>query len=157
MWSTVAEDVYRWLRKLGFRDEIVLRALRLAKRSIVASMSSGWAVVIVPSQRLGKLSRERIVSHTDLYWLLTGRGYRVSSVRVGKLPVSQQFYMVRVTKRGAWCPCPLSRYSARICVHKLAAAIVLYQRGRRDLLTWLERRASRVLDKGTGSSPPSPQ
>jgi len=128
---------YRWLRSLGVGERDVLRALRLASRSTLVR-ANDEAVVAVPSQRLGRLPRERVVSHSDLLALLAGAGYRVVATRVGRLPEGQQVYMVHVKRGGAVCSCPASRLAGDpLCVHRLAAAIVLYQRGRLDLLEWL--------------------
>ena len=132
-------EAYRWLRRLGVSDRDALRALRLARRSVVARLNRDQAVVLVPSQRLGVLSRERTVAHVDLAELLRG-GYRVTEARVGRLPEEQQVYPVRVTPRGAECPCPASRLAGDpLCIHKLAAAVKLYALGRSDLLAWLPR------------------
>jgi len=46
--------------------------------------------------------------------------------------------MVHVKQSGAECSCPASRLAGDpLCMHRLAAAIVLHQRGRLDLLKWL--------------------
>jgi len=130
-------EAYRWLRRLGVSDRDALRALRLSKRSVVARLNRDQAVVLVPSQRLGMLPREKTVAHVDLAELLRG-GYAVTEARVGKLPEEQQVYPVKVTPRGADCPCPATRLAGDpLCVHKLAAAVKLYTLGRKDLLAWL--------------------
>ena len=131
---------YKWLRRLGVSDEDILRALRLARRSALVRLGRDEAVVAVPSQRLGSVSPERTVTHRDLAQLITGREARITTTRVGRLPEDQQLYMVRVRRNGAECQCPATRLAGDpLCVHKLAAAIVLYRRGRLDLLEWLPR------------------
>ncbi|KSW11562.1 hypothetical protein CF15_01625 [Pyrodictium occultum] len=132
-----ASREYTWLRRLGVEDRDIIRALRLARRSTLVSINRE-AVVAVPSQRLGLLPRERLVSHTDLLELLRGGGHRVTAARVGRLPEEQQLYLVRVTPSGASCSCPATRLAGDpLCIHKLAAAVLLYRRGRLDLLGWL--------------------
>jgi hypothetical protein len=126
-----------WLRRLGVRDWDALRALRLARRAVVARLGPREAVVVVPSQRLGVLPPRRPVAHVDLGALLRG-GYGVSVAEAGRLPREEQWYPVRVTPEGAVCPCPASRLAGDpLCVHKLAAAVKLYTLGRLDLLAWV--------------------
>lgn len=132
-----ASPEYRWLRRLGVEERDIIRAMRLARRTALVR-SNDEAVVAVPSQRLGRLPRERLVSHSDLLALLQGAGHRVTVARVGRLPEEQQVYMVRVARGGAWCGCPATRLAGDpLCVHRLAAAVALYRRGRLDLLEWL--------------------
>ncbi len=129
---------YKWLRELGVSDEDARRALRLARRATLVRLGEDEAVIAVPSQRLGSLSPERIVSHRDLEALLKGKETRITTAKIGKLPGEQQVYLVHVTRDGASCQCPATRLAGDpLCIHKLAAAVVLYQRGRLDLLEWL--------------------
>ena len=133
-----ASKEYQWLRELGVSDEDARRALRLARRATLVKLGEDEAVVAVPSQRLGSLSPERVVSHRDLEALLRGEETRITTAKVGRLPEEQQVYLVRVTRGGATCQCPATRLAGDpLCIHKLAAAVVLYQRGRLDLLEWL--------------------
>ncbi len=134
-------DAYRWLRSLGLRDWDIARALRLAKKSALARIGPHEAVVIVPSQRLGSLPREKTVAHEDLAAILRGT-HALTQARVGKLPPEQQLYPVHVTPQAADCPCPATRLGGDpLCVHKLAAAVKLYLLGRDDLLAWLPKAA----------------
>ena len=129
---------YKWLRELGVSDEDARRALRLARRATLVKLGEDEAIVAVPSQRLGSLSPERVVSHRDLEALLRGEETRITTAKVGKLPEKQQVYLVHVTRGRATCQCPATRLAGDpLCIHKLAAAVVLYQHGRLDLLGWL--------------------
>lgn len=159
-----ASKEYKWLRELGVSDEDARRALRLARRATLVRLGEDEAVIAVPSQRLGSLSPERIVSHRDLEALLKGKETRITTAKIGKLPEEQQVYLVHVTRDGASCQCPATRLAGDLlCIHKLAAAVVLYQRGRLDLLEWLpgairakkERRAKRRARKTGAEKVPS--
>jgi len=130
-------EAARWLMGLGVPERDVVRALRLARRATVVQAGPRWAVVVVPSQRLGALPPRRPVAHEDLAALLRG-GHAVTVAEAGRLPAEEQRYPVRVTPEGAACPCPASRLGGDpLCVHKLAAAAKLYLLGRDDLLGWL--------------------
>lgn len=134
-------STYRWLRSLGLRDSDIARVVRLARRSTIVRAEKEAAVVAVPSQRLLVYHKERIVEHVDLAALLRGGEYRTTLTRVGGLPVDQQVYLVRVSLDGAYCSCPATVLGhAPLCSHRLAAAVKLYEAGRRDLLSWLTRR-----------------
>ncbi|BEP18707.1 hypothetical protein PYJP_20590 [Pyrofollis japonicus] len=140
MQALEATKEYQWLRRLGVSDEDARRALRLARRSVVVRLEKGEAVVAVPSQRLGALPAEKIVSHRDLLAILKGEEPRITATVTGKLPEEQQIYLVKVTPEGATCNCPATRLAGDpLCIHKLAAAVVLYRRGREDLLKWLPK------------------
>jgi len=135
-----AIEEYKWLRRLGVSDEDARRALRLARRSTIVRLGKDEAIVAVPSQRLGRIPAEKIVSHRDLLSILAGRESRIVATTIGELPEEQQIYMVKITANGAECSCPATRLAGDpLCIHKLAAAIILYQRGREDLLKWLPR------------------
>ena len=124
--------------KLGIREADVIRALRLAKKAQIIHISNKQAIVLVPSQRLHTIPREKVVPTADLYSLLQGH-YRIRSVKVGKLPADQQWYRVVIQREKAECTCPDTIYNRNpLCIHKLAAAILLYLRRRNDLLHWLE-------------------
>jgi hypothetical protein len=66
---------------------------------------------------------------------------------VGELHEDQQAYTVKVTREGATCTCPITRLAhAPLCVHKLAAAVLLYEHSRRDLLAWLPKAVKEYLE-----------
>ena len=83
--------------KLGIREADVIRALRLAKKAQIIHISNKQAIVLVPSQRLHTIPREKVVPTADLYSLLQGH-YRSRSVKVGKLPADQQWYRVVIQR-----------------------------------------------------------
>ncbi len=138
---------FRMLEALGVEDDKARRALMLAERSIIVVDEPRRVVVAVPSQRRGKLPPARRVSHVDLGSLLRGE-YRLREAEAGRLPEEEQVYMVEVSPGGARCGCPDTIYNKDpLCVHKLAAAVVIADRlePRRaaELLSWLPRTALR--------------
>ena len=156
-----------WLHKLGVRDEDIWRALRLARRTTILSLGPDEAVLIVPSQRLHRLTRRHLETLLDLASLLQGETLRTTSVEVGELPPEQQLYRVHVTRRGASCTCPATILGgAPLCIHRLAAAAKLYETGREDLLQWLpgavrdwyqwRRRLSMLLRRRSRPRAPGP-
>lgn len=131
-------SVAEWLHRLGVRDEDIQRALRLARRATILSIGPHEAVLIVPSQRLHRLTRRHLETLLDLASLLQGETPRTTSIEVGELPPEQQLYRVKVTRRSASCTCPATILGrAPLCIHRLAAAAKLYEMGRTDLLEWL--------------------
>lgn len=124
--------------ELGVRVANIVRALKLARKTQVVRVADNEIVVLVPSQRLYSMPREKIVSTVDLYSLLQGH-YMIKSVKVGKLPTSQQWYRVVIQQGKIECPCPDTIYNRNpLCVHKLAAIISAYLHKRYDILHWLE-------------------
>jgi len=124
--------------RLGVREADIIRALKLAKRAQIVYATKDEIVVLVPSQRLHIMPREKIVSTVDLYNLLQGH-YAIRSIKVGKLPTNQQWYRVVIQRGKIECPCPDTIYNRNpLCVHKLAAIISAYLHKRYDILHWLE-------------------
>jgi hypothetical protein len=137
-----AREVYKWLLEQGVPEDMARRALRLASRASIVRIGDDEAIVIVPSQRLGRMVPAHAVSHVDLAALVAGDQPRPRVTVVGELPEDQQFYSVHVRRDGASCQCPLTRLAgAPLCVHRVAAAVLLYEKGRRDLLAWLPKAA----------------
>jgi hypothetical protein len=140
-------EAYRWLLSLGLPEELARRAVRLARRASLVRVREDSAVVVVPSQRRERLQPAHAVSHMDLQALLKGEQVRQTVTVVGELPEDQQAYTVKVTREGATCTCPISRLAhAPLCVHRLAAAVLLYEQGRRDLLAWLPKAVKEYLE-----------
>ncbi len=140
-------EVYRWLVGQGVPGDLARRGLRLARRAVIVRLEADRAEIIVPSQRRGVLEPVHAVSHLDLAALLKGSEVRQTVVAVGELPEDQQAYKVLVGRDGATCTCPISRLAnAPLCVHRVAAAAVLYERGRLDLLQWLPEAARRYRE-----------
>jgi len=124
--------------RLGVREADIIRALKLAKKAQIVHATENEIVVLVPSQRLHIMPREKIVSTVDLYNLLQGH-YAIRSVKVGKLPTSQQWYRVVIQRGKIECPCPDTIYNRNpLCVHKLAAIISAYLHKHYEILHWLE-------------------
>lgn len=123
--------------KLGVREADIIRALKLARKAVIVYAGDDQIVVLVPSQRLHVMPREKVVSIVDLYSLLEGR-YRIRSVKVGKLPTDQQWYRVTIQHEKIECTCPDTIYNRNpLCVHKLAAIILAYL-CKHAQLRWLE-------------------
>ncbi|MET1101732.1 MAG: hypothetical protein ABWW69_04565 [Pyrodictiaceae archaeon] len=140
-------EAYRWLLSLGVPEELARRAVRLARRASVVRMEEDYAIIIVPSQRRERLRPEHVVSHVDLEALLKGERMRHTVAVVGELPEDQQAYAVKVTREGASCTCPVTRLAhAPLCVHRLAAVVLLYRHDRRSLLAWLPKAVRDYLE-----------
>ena len=139
--------VYMWLRMHGVPEDLARRALRLAQKAIIARLARDEATVLVPSQRLHSQHPVHRATHWDLLDIVEGRQPRHVDISVGKLPEDQQFYTIKITREGATCQCPLTRLAgAPLCVHRLAAAALLYEKNRMDLLEWLPEAAKRYTE-----------
>ncbi|ABM81300.1 hypothetical protein [Hyperthermus butylicus] len=140
-------EVYKWLRSQGVPEDLARRALRLAQKATMARLAEDEAVVLVPSQRLHQQNPVHSATHWDLLDIVEGRQPRHVDISVGRLPEDQQVYTVKITREDATCQCPLTRLAgAPLCVHRLAAAVLLYERGRADLLAWLPEAAKRYSE-----------
>jgi hypothetical protein len=140
-------EAYRWLLALGIPEDLARRAVRLARRATLVKLEKDYAIVVVPSQRREKLKPAHAVSHVDLEALLKGEQVKQTVTVVGELPEDQQAYTVKVTREGATCTCPITRLAhAPLCVHRLAAAVLLYEHGRYDLLAWLPKAVKDYLE-----------
>ncbi len=138
---------FRMLEALRVGDDRARRALLLAEKAVIVVDEPRRLVIAVPSQRRGVMPPRRKTSHIDLESLLRGK-YSLREAETGKLAEEQQVYMVEVTPSGASCSCPDTVYNHDpLCIHKLAAAVVIADRlephRAAELLSWLPRAALR--------------
>ncbi len=141
-------EACRLLRSLGVPEELILRATRLVKRVQIVYEDENRMVLLVPSQRLEHLPREKMHSFIDLKTLLEEGRYAITVARTGKLPIDQQWYQVVLTRNGSSCTCPYTKIRrARICVHRVAALIVAAMRNRLDLVSWVKSISQRSESK----------
>jgi len=118
----------KYLLKLGIDNGRVIRGYRLAVRSQIVYFDKEKNVfhVLVPSQRLEKLKPAKLVTHMDILALAKGK-YCQTLGSVGKLPIEQQYYVVKISRDDIRCECPDTIYNKNpLCVHKIAAIIRIY-------------------------------
>jgi len=129
--------------KLG--GSLVVKAYMLAKKAVILANTSDRLEVLVPSQRLTGMSRERVESYLDLYRLLVDHEYALTMAKTGRLPETQQWYRVVLEASGeASCTCPDHVYRKKICKHIVAALMLAVALNRRKLVEKLLAKIDRA-------------